>query len=116
MPKLVPQVSSLNDAARFVIDSNRADGYVPSRFIQITANGDAPNLLELCRKLINQGKLLETLEKDFAKFPATTTIEDFVAQRGREWGFDGVTIANAKARSEYFDQLVKRKRYAPAGS
>lgn len=114
MTRPLPNVRTLNDAVRFVIDSNTKDGYVPSRFIQITQNGDAPNIFEVCRRLITKGELLETLEKDFAKYPAMVTIEDFVAERGREWGFDDVTIGNAQARSEYFDQLVKQKRYVTA--
>ena len=111
MPRQLPTVSTLNDAVRYVIDSNRADGYVPSRFMQITANGDLPNLLEVCKRLINKGELLETLEKDFAKYPAMVTIEDFVARRGSEWGFDSMTVQNAQARSVYFDQLVGQQRY-----
>ena len=112
MQKQLPTVRTVNEAVRFVINSNREDGYVPSRFIQITQNGDAPNILEVCRRLINKGELLETLEKDFAKYPGMVTIEDFVGRQGDEWGFDDATIRNARARSDYFDQLVGKQRFA----
>lgn len=115
MPRQLPDVRTLNQAVRYVIESNIADGYMPSRFIQITENGEAPNLLEVCRRLINKAELLEVLEADFTRYPTMVVLEDIVKDRGREWGFDSVTIANAQARSEYFDQRVGKQRYKPAG-
>jgi hypothetical protein len=79
----------------------------------MTANGDAPNLLDVCRTLIYKPELLETLEKDLQRYPMMMTLEDIVQWRGKDWGFDQSTIDNARARSQYFDQLVGRQRYVP---
>ena len=40
----LPHPSSLGEAVRAVIDSNRADGYPPTRFVGVTQDGLAPDL------------------------------------------------------------------------
>jgi hypothetical protein len=103
--------TSLSAAVRLVIESNRADGYIPSRFITATADGAATNLLEICARLINRGETLEYLESALRRFPTLLTIEDFISQYGSAWGFDQLTIEQASARSRYFDILASGSRY-----
>lgn len=69
MPRLLPNVRSLSAAVSEVIQSNRRDGYNPTRFVGITQDGTAPNLLAVCRKLIMSPETLEWLESGLDKFP-----------------------------------------------
>jgi len=107
----LPKPSNLNDAVHCVIESNRCDSYVPSRFIQATQDGTAPDLLAICIRPINEGETLEYLDSALRRFPTLLTLEDLVWRRGSEWGFDGPTIEMAAARSGYFDQIAGRTRY-----
>ena len=52
MARPLPNVRNLSAAVSEVIDSNRRDGYNPTRFVAITQDGTARNLLQVCRKLI----------------------------------------------------------------
>ena len=107
----LPNSETLNDAVRCVIDSNRSDGYNPTRFTQATMDGTAPDLLSVCIRLINKGETLEYLDVALRRFPTLLTLEDFVSRRGAEWGFDEPTVEMARARSIYFDQIAGRGRY-----
>lgn len=112
MPRPLPNVQSLPDAVRSVIASNVADGYTPTRFAGVTQDGTAPNLVDVCRKLINDPATLEWIEGELEKFPNLLTIEDFVCRQGASWGFDQATIEMACARAVRFDQVAARTRYA----
>jgi hypothetical protein len=114
MSRQLPNIRTLQQAVRYVIESNVEDGYPPNRFIQITEDGESSNLLAVCRRLINKAELLEILERALRQFPTLVVLEDFVKDKGHEWGFDATTIANAQARSIYFDQLVGKQRYKSA--
>lgn len=111
-PRTLPSVVSLASAVSRVIESNRADGYMPNRFIQATAAGTASNLLAVCTRLINSGEALQHLEKALLSYPTLLTIEDFVGRYGEEWGFDAATIEMAAQRSQHFDKVACRWRYA----
>ena len=82
----LPQVEALQEAVEHVIDSNQRDGYVPTRFIQVTQRGAAPGLKQVCELLIIRGETLEYLEKALQQFPTLLTLEDFVLRHGRGWG------------------------------
>lgn len=110
----MPNPRTLNEAVRCVIESNRSDGYIPTRFIQSTQDGTASDLLAICIKLINKGETLEYLDSALRRFPTLLTIEDLVCSHGAEWGFDDPTIEMARARSEYFDQIARGTRYSQA--
>jgi hypothetical protein len=108
----LPAAQTLRRAVECVIESNTADGYPPTRFRQMTMDGTASNLVEVCRNLINKGELLELLERELEKRPTLLTIEDFVCRYGSEWGFDATTISMADARRVRFDQVANQTRYA----
>jgi hypothetical protein len=108
----LPVAQNLREAVERVIQSNTEDGYRPSRFIQITMDGMAPNLFSVCCNLINKGELLEHLEHELEKRPTLLTIEDFVCRFGSGWGFDSATISIADARRLRFDQVANQTRYA----
>jgi hypothetical protein len=64
----LPNPETLNDAVRCVTDSNRSDGYNPTRFTQATMDGTAPDLLSVCIRLINKGETLEYLDVALRRF------------------------------------------------
>jgi len=107
----LPNVQTLKQAVIKVIESNKSDGYVPTRFIQATGNGDVPDLLSVCERLIVKGETLEYLENALRRFPTLLTLEDFVVRHGVTWGFSRDTIGVAKARVEYFDLITGTGRY-----
>src|SRR5438552_3693906 len=88
----LPYPPTLSAAVREVIDSNRADGYPPNRFVGATQDGFAPNLLAVCSNLINKGDTLEWLEKALQSHPTLLTLEDLVCSYGSSWDFDAATI------------------------
>ena len=108
----LPPAQSLSDAVREVIQSNSLDGYQPHRFAGVTQGGNAPNLIAVCRKLINDAETLAWLEKELSKIPTLLTIEDYVWRYGSQWGFDPATINMAHARAVRFDQVAAYTRYA----
>jgi hypothetical protein len=108
----LPTPPTLSAAVSLVIESNREDGYTPTRFIQVTQEGFAPNLLAVCSRLINKGEILEWLERALASHPMLLTLEDFVCLRGTEWGFDAATIQMACARATHFDRIAGGTRYS----
>jgi len=110
-PRPLPSPQTLPSAVRNVIDSNIADGYQPNRFRGATQDGLAPNLLDVCSKLINKGETLEWLESALNSHPSLLTLEDLVCRYGSGWGFDQSTVQNACARASYFNQLVGYTRY-----
>ena len=111
----LPNPRDLKAAVRCVIESNSADGYVPSRFIQATGDGTAPDLLAICRRLITKGETLQYLDSALKQFSTLLTLEDLVSWRGAEWGFDNATIDIARDRSVYFDKVAGRPRYRVSG-
>jgi len=114
--RILPNPQDLKDAVCCVIESNSADGYVPSRFIQATGDGTAPDLLAVCRRLISNGETLQYLDSALKRISTLLTLEDLVSWRGAEWGFDNATIDIARARSVYFDQVAGRTRYGVWGT
>jgi hypothetical protein len=113
--RTLPNPHDLKDAVRLVIESNIADGYIPTRFIQDTGDGTAPDLLAVCRRLISKGETLQYLDSALKRISTLLTLEDLVSWRGAEWGFDNATIDIARARSVYFDQVAGRSRYRVSG-
>lgn len=111
MARPLPNVQTLSAAVCEVIDSNRRDGYNPTRFVGITQDGTAPNLLEVCRKLIMNPETLEWLESGLEGFPQILTLEDFVSRFGAAWGFDQTTVEMAASRVQRFDQIAGAARY-----
>ena len=113
--RYLPAPQDLREAVRCVVESNRADGYVPARFIQATGDGTAPDLLAICRRLISKGETLQYLDSALKRISTLLTLEDLVSWRGAEWGFDNATIDIARDRSVYFDQVAGRTRYRVSG-
>ena len=107
----LPKVQTLKEAVRAVIESNKGNGYHPTRFIQATANGDRPDLPSVCYRLIVKGETLEYLESALRQFPTLLALEDFVSENGVTWGFSQDTIKSARACAEYFDMTAGATRY-----
>jgi len=112
--RMMPHVTTLQEAVQEVIRSNQADGYPPTRFIQMTEHGHADNLVSICQRIILKGETLEAIERALASHPNLLTIEDFVARYGGAWGMSEDVIRSAVERVRYFDQLAGRQRFADA--
>jgi hypothetical protein len=84
--RALPNPETLNDAVRCVIDSNRSDGYNPTRFTQTTMDGTAPDLLSVCIRLINKGETLEYLDVALRRFPTLlgNSIANYKVTEGAE--------------------------------
>lgn len=100
MPPL-PAVQTLREAVLAVINQPQS-GSPATRFISATQYGNATNLAQVIRSLINDPATLQYLERE----PHLHTIEDFVCLHGQSWGFDQMTAQNACARVAHFNQLA----------
>lgn len=107
----LPNAGDLRTAVWLVIESNRSDGYRPTRFIGATGGGNAPDLVQICTSLVAGGDTLMALEKALQRVPSLLTIEDLIARSGNLWGFSPPTIEMASARVDYFDRSAGFKRY-----
>ena len=112
MTRPLPNAQSLREAVRAVIE--QPDGYPATRFVSATQDGNAPNLVDVCRNLINNREAVEYREKELKTFPYLLTIEDFVWRQGSLWGFDERTIEMARACAERYDQVAGYTRYTSA--
>jgi hypothetical protein len=112
MPRDLPQVTLLRAAVKEVIRINTEDGITPTRFIQITWNGDLSDqeLHRACESLILKSEILEILETGI-KRGSLLTLEDFIAEHGKEWQFNDDVIRQAIARVKYFDLIAGSQRY-----
>ncbi len=109
--RALPRVTTLQQAVEEVIGSNRVDGYTPTLFIRMTQYGNAPDLQQVCERLILRGETLDAVTRALKSHPNMLTIEDFVARRGNEWGFSDEVVKAAQARVTYFDQEAGQQRY-----
>ncbi len=96
---------TLKEAVKKVIRQNISAGYNPVIFFHATKNGESKNLREIINRMIMNDELLEELEKAIEKHKEVITIEDFVAKEG--FGLPIEVVEEAKARSQWFDQLRK---------
>ncbi len=107
----LPEVHSLQEAVRKVIESNLADGYRHRGLMLETHVGYAPELVAVCERIITNPETLERLDGVVARFPNLLTLEDFVARQGRGWGISAKTVQEAKARVKHFDGIAGEVRY-----
>ena len=66
----VPAPVTLRDAVREVIRQNREVGYSPGRFIQLTENGEAEDLVSRCQNLVNDPATFDILFDGVDEYPA----------------------------------------------
>jgi hypothetical protein len=111
IPRQLPTPQTLRDAVLEVISSNLADLYPPTRFRGVTEEGNALNLLDVCRHLINDPDNLVWIENAVLGHPYLLTLEDLVCRYGSGWQFDPATIQMACARRTHFDQFAGHTRY-----
>jgi len=106
MPPLhLPQVQSLRDAVIAVI--NQPQGRQPTRFIQATQYGNAPNLVQVCTNLIQSPDAVAYVEKEITGgVPNLLTIEDFICLQGHTWGFSPTAIQTACAGAQHYDNVA----------
>ena len=114
VPSVVPFPITLQDAVKAVIAQNIGIGYRPGRFIQVTREGHAENLVEVCNNLVQKGETFEALYPQIVNRPDTLTLEDLIvlSPHGREWGLDESTVEIAAARVEAWDKEVGHRRWA----
>lgn len=100
---MIPTVNSLREAVKYVIKNNTDAGYRPSYFIQDTSCSDR-ELPGRCIKLIHSLNALNAIYRALEKFPEIITLEDFIVQYGKEWGFPSETICKAQESVNTFNQ------------
>jgi|ERR1700688_1285070 len=108
-PRPLPSAETLQEAVLRVIDNE--DGWPATRFEAATDRGQAPDLVRIIRNLIMDAATVEFRERELRQFPYLLTIEDYVWRSGSQWGFDARTIREARAHSDFYDQIAG-SRYA----
>ena len=66
----VPNPVTLRDAVREVIHQNLEVGHSPGRFIQLTENGEAEDLVVRCQNLVNDPAIFDILFDGVDEYPA----------------------------------------------
>jgi len=101
-PHPLPQAQTLQGAVNEVII--QPQGKPATRFISMTQNGAAPNLVEVCTNLIMSSQAVAYVENEIAGGVSfLLTIEDFVRHQGAAWGFTQQTIQRADANALFYD-------------
>jgi|GEM_PF-4067155 len=95
---------NLRQAVGIVIEQNKSKRFVPIRFIEITANGDHPDLVNIISTLILKSELLEYLEQQIDKYGEVLTVEDLVSLKDDGFGLSKEVIKRAKDNSGWFNQ------------
>ena len=111
MTRKLERPIDLHEAVKKVIRDNRARGYTPTRFMNMTGNGDKPELLSVCQQLLKSDTAFEAIYTALLEHGSLLTIEDYVVRWGDELGFDDEYVKIAKERSEAFDGLVGCRRF-----
>jgi hypothetical protein len=109
LPRPLPQARTLQEAVLRIIENE--DGWAATRFEAATERGRAPGLVRIISNLIMNAETVEFRERELRQFPYLLTIEDYVWRYGSEWRFDARTIEEARAHSEFYDQIANFRRY-----
>lgn len=112
MPQQVPNPGNLREAVQLVIDQNRRVGYSPNRFRQITEDGEANDLVDVCDRQIRSNDTLHMLLDVMDEFPSLLTLEDLVVHCLDGAGL-GIDVEMSRARVETFRAQVGRPRWQP---
>jgi hypothetical protein len=103
-PRPLPQVQSLQAAVNEVIV--QPQGKPATRFISLTQNGTAPNLVHVCTNIIMSAQAVAHVQNEIAGgVPFLLTIEDFVRYHGAAWGFSQLAIQRADANAIFYDSV-----------
>ena len=77
----------------------------------MTADGDAPTLLEVGTSVITNPATGLLLAEDVQRYPGFLTLEEYVCKWGNDLGFSNAVIEAASSRVEWLDRLIGAKRY-----
>ena len=111
MTRPLPFPGTLRAAVETVIDQNKAQGYSPNRFIQITAQVRDAELPNVCSRLILDAGTLEWMEKALYDYPGLLFLEDLVARYGEHYDLGKDVIEHAQARALLLDQVADIQRF-----
>lgn len=89
-----------------MIEQSIDEGYTPKRFMNMTANGDADDIVEICESLLTSAHAFEELEKSMRKYPGSPTLEDKVAESPDGFGLSRAAMEQARARVKYLDMII----------
>lgn len=96
----------LRRAVRQVIKQNRDVGYNPARFIQMTENGESPDLIRMCEQFLTEAQALSAITNALTANPDIITLEELVADRAdSEWGLSSNALDSASERANAFRTL-----------
>lgn len=96
---------TLKQAVKEVIEQNKtAHGYWPTRFIQMTENGEAKNLEGIISRLVSGPPKINTIIENLEKYKwEPILIEEFIAMYG--FGLSNGVIREARLRTEAIQKL-----------
>lgn len=108
----LPYVETLGEAVHEVIKGKNSSKYIAKFYKDIILSSTHPeDLLEACKKFIEDTSILSKVYDGLAKEPFALTIEDFVAAHGTNWGFNNYTIKLAKDRVKTYNDIAGQVRY-----
>lgn len=106
----MPQIDELRNAVHRVIEQNLLVGYRPGRFIQVTEDGMASNIVEVCEHLLTNPETLEHIEPAVKTYPDLLTLEEEVVRDPEGFGLSEHARASARERLDWFRQISPRAR------
>lgn len=110
-PAKLSNPGSLKQAVLNVIEHNRSVGIMPARFMQITDEGEHPDLVEVCSRLIENQETAQQFDEYVKRSPTTLSLEDYVRCWGSSWGLSENVVQVAKQRAGQMDSLAGFQRY-----
>jgi len=99
------QVDDLRKAVRRVIEQNLSIGYPPRRFILVTEDGMASNIVEICEHLLTNPETLEHIEPAVRTYAGLLTLEEEVMRDPDGFGLSDHARESARDRLDWFRQI-----------
>jgi hypothetical protein len=101
-PRPLPVVNTLQEACCAVRD--QPQGKRATKFISMTQDCTAPNLVDVCTNLIVASSAVAAqAAESFGGEHYLLTIEDVVWRQGQAWGFTPATVRRANLNAQNYD-------------
>ena len=97
----------LRKAVTKVIEQNKSVGTSPNKFIIMTENGDAEDIVSICEKFLSVKKHFDSILYEIYANKAMITLEEVIAYdpHPEKFGLSQIALESAKERAKYLGEI-----------